>query len=238
MSTRDRLGRARGRLDRLLETMKHGRADDVQYLARVELAERNIKSWAPDTPPPANLGPKGGSSTESETDERAQVDAAARQAARDAARFPEIVRELDRLTFELVEMTIRNVEELHPSAHPNADVVGCVSCARRGEKRSVPIGGHFAPAMPAADVEVEGKKVKGNATAARLKLCRWCYDVAKAALDEANERREGAPLPDSKLLDYLPPVEACDIRHRESPTAAGRWLARQEQLDERRRASA
>lgn len=82
------------------------------------------------------------------------------------------------------------------------EIPGCVSCARP-QRKGDPKSGHFAPV---------------RTTAKEHGLCDACYRFALTA------RKEAASVVITSA--HYPPLRFCDLMHRVSPQAAGRWLAR------------
>ena len=198
----------------------------------MQLAVERIDAWA-DVRSPSVGGERGGSSSPREVEDRQEARRLAVQVARDRNRLPlllaqiedaagleivsgPVVSRLERVlrrvklgvglddglvkwTGDLKVMVARYTESPAREAGklPSDDVVpGCVSCARVSYRKSVKVGGHFAPVY---------EKAKKH------KLCRNCYD--------------GSEIVGGVVLS-LPAIEYCDIMHRQSASAAGRWLAR------------
>lgn len=189
-------------LEWLLQPVTVGTADKQRTVPRFALAIENIKNWTPDDPGAAGFE-RGGSSSATEADDRHEANRLAQQVARDSIQLPHLVKVIVASLDELVRLTARNAETVHPDKLPSdEEAPGCRSCARTGYGKGAPLVGHFAPVR---------EDVKGH------KLCDWCYRHALAAANEA-----GRPIG----RDYWPPIEACDIFHRQGPQAAGRWLAK------------
>lgn len=136
------------------------------------------------------------------------ISRAIRQATRDLHDLRRALTAIRKLTQLVDRITIRAVETIHPDKLPKASdqtsaIPGCKSCARTRGTGARRIGGHFAPVRD--DVAGHG-------------LCDWCY---RHALAVARERGL-----EQITTDCWPPLEACDLYHRQSARAAGLYLAK------------
>lgn len=167
---------------------------------------------------PTGGGPRGGTSTATETAERVEDRKVARQADRDhhdlagliVAFQAELViasvggaptRELAQVAERLAQIVVRHTQPIDHTRLP-ADIPECRSCARPGK-----VGGRRYEGHKGIDVYEKAKKHG---------LCRWCYDHATA--DAKSKGRKG--------IGALPPVDVIDILHTRGPRAAGLELAR------------
>lgn len=204
MSLHDDLIEIRQICEFALGTISHGTEERVRRFTRIGFALKQArvriaeKVWSE--------GERGGSSSPREAEDRLEARRVHAQAVKDDEELPAGIRGSLHLMRNVKSGIVRNTQVIDDVPIP--DIPGCRSCARVGREKGQRIGGHFAPAMPSKDESVEGVTVKGNAAAAREKLCRWCFDHFSATGD-------------------LPPVKACDMYHRVSAAAAGRWLAGQ-----------
>jgi hypothetical protein len=196
---RERAARARDDLERVLSSVTVGTSERNWRMPRLELAQRNLDSWQAANPPPYDRGAVGGSSSPAEVDDRREEAALRAQLSRDATRIPELVYEIERLTRDLYALVARYTETVHPDRLPKQVIPGCESCARTTKHRGRTLGGHFAPTWDRTTQP----------------LCRFCYGFAR-------DSAQGQPITSS----HWPPLEAVDLYHRQSPQAAGRYLAR------------
>lgn len=197
-------------LTQILGFIEVGTADSPKRIRRIDLAVQRCHEWRAERLISGDSS-RGGSSSPAESDDRKEDRALNDQISRDLIKLQralDSIAELPAIRQAVARYTeIIDLQKL-PKKAPTDVVPGCVSCARSEQKGRVRIGGHFAPAMPAHDERVEGKKIHGNAEANRRRICRWCWDVLGAT-------------------GQLPPIEACHIMHTESARAAGNWMARQ-----------
>lgn len=218
------------RLDRVLENVAQvlrpttvGTEASARTVTFVDLAARQANDRAADTAPGTSTdASRGGSSSVTAKEDSIEAARVSRQAAKDATRLPDIVAQLDHLASELYDMVVRQtrVVDHEQLTLTSEGLPGCRSCARVSHKKGVKAGGHFQPAMPeATETTPDGKTIKGNALAASLGLCRWCFEVATVVALE-----EGLT-PSCIGREHWPPIEACDRYHRESPQAAGRFVS-------------
>lgn len=201
--TADRLARAHTDLDQILKHVETGTSDHRRHVRRVDLTKSHLDDWA-STRPPANTGPRGGTTTIREAEDRDEEQRLARQILNDRDRLDELARRIENDARDLAVIVARYASTIDLGKLPrDHDVPGCKSCARTTLRNGVTIGRHFAPIRP--DVPGHG-------------LCDWCYRYALA-------RAEGHPI----TSEHYPPIEACDLFHTQSPRAAGLWLAKTEE---------
>lgn len=211
-----------GDIDALLAKEAVGTADAIRHFTHIDLAAAIILARIPlSAPGTSGDASRGGSSSPIEEEDRSEAGRLTRQAIADNDALPQTVRALKNATTaalaipalldELIRLWKRNTAVIDHSKLPR-EIPGCASCGRSG---------NFSPI-------VEHKiaaKVRGTAAADRAleqRLCRWCWDhsVAHAEADGRDATEIGER--------DRPPKEACDIMHRQSPRAAGRWLAERE----------
>lgn len=188
----------------------NGTADKPRRVRRLDLALEHMADWAARLLP--RDGQRGGSSSPTETEDRVEAQRLGHSLRQDRAKLAEHLKNLNHAARGIYDITARYVETIDYSKLPSEErIPGCVSCARVETVKGIRLGGHFWPIVPEKDEYGEhGKLVqRGNAEAHAEKLCRWCFEKKRATGE-------------------LPPVQACDIYHTQSPAMAGRWLAKQE----------
>ena len=170
---------------------------------RLDLARVHLKEWQSVAPPPWDRGPVGGSSSPAELEDRAAERQIASGITRDSQTLPDLVKRIERDCRQLQALVARWAD---PAVldHAPPGPAGCRSCARIARRKGAQIGGHFAPVR---------ESCPGH------HLCDWCYRHALAVAS----MRDG-----SISREDWPPVQACDVFHRQGGQAAGRWLARRQ----------
>lgn len=200
MKPSDELQLAHEYLGAILERIDHRSGGKAR---RVDVAAKHLEEWASIACPPNANGPRGGSSSPVEVEDRVEEARLASRVSADQVRLPVLVRRLAETARDLDLLVTRNVETVHPGKLPKEEP-GCVSCAREWRVKGVVRGGgHWAPVR--ADVKGHG-------------LCDACYRHSLAAM---REKKAAVLAP-----EHWPPAEYCDLMHRVSAAAAGRWLAR------------
>ena len=196
------------RRDRALEDLAHkdfGVLRLVDGGRAVTVAEVNCNDWIDICGVRLNGWERGGSRSDTEQSEAAEVRKVHRQALRDVGEFDGLSRSIAAGARVLAK---RSGAELHASL---VEVAGdCRRLAGIVARYVVPVDHSSLPAKPGCRscarvgefVEVYEKSVSSG-------LCRWCLDHRDA---------DGG----------LPAVMAVGLRHRQSPRAAGVWLARQQ----------
>ena len=172
---------------------------DQQWFRAVELAQRNCEEWIDENGVRLNGWERGGSRSDGEENEAAEVRKVHRQALRDVGEFDGLSRSIE-AGAKLILRDSACVIEVEGDCRRLAGIVaryvvvtdhsglvtpGCRSCARVGEWAEV------------------WEKAK------RLSLCRWCSDHRDPVT--------GRP----------PPEQAVRLRHGQSARAATLWMARQ-----------
>ena len=192
------------RIERALQDLCDKERGVLRWLERgrtkvraVELAQRNCDDWIDICGVRLNGWERGGSRSDGEENEAAEVRKVHRQALRDVNEFDGLSRSIE-AGAKLIGRDNGIVIEVEGDCRRLAGIVaryvvvtdhsglvtpGCRSCARVGEWAEV----------------LEKAKHVG--------LCRWCSD-----------HRQGG---------RLPLVEAVRLRHEKGPRAASLWLARQ-----------
>lgn len=205
MSTEaDKLARVGADVDEVMRKMEVGSVDRQRSVRRIDLAMLRNKDFVREHQPSGET--RGGSSSVVASEDASEEARMSRQASADLVRVPDIIDQMERLSRELALAVTRAVVTIDPDDVPIENVIpGCLSCARKRYRKGRKVGGHFAAIR---------EDVKGH------RLCDWCYRHALAVAKEKKDRIKP---------EYWPPLEACDIYHRQGAQAAGRWLAQQAQ---------
>ena len=157
---------------------------------------------------PTGGGPRGGTSTATETAERVEDRKVAWQADRDHHDLPALIdafqaeltiasvvgaptRELAQVAERLAQIIVRHTQPIDHTLLPDDGPPGCKSCARLGRTKNTP--GYFQP-------------VSTQERYAKKQLCTWC--------GRHSDR------------NVWPPLDAIDVRVTQGEHAAARWLAR------------
>lgn len=212
-------------LDFLTKWITVGTADQKRRVRLLDLALERMAAWAATAPLPRE-GQRGGTHAVTEANERAENRRVARSALEDHGDALELRTELRNTARKLRTFIPRYTITIDASKLPDDDIPGCISCAR--EKLAgnrIVYSAHFEP-------------ISERPRYAKARLCRWCGDHALAHL---KEKRDVSMMDEHDIVAELtkpsvwPPHQAVDIRHRQSEQAAGRWLAEQQRITERRK---
>lgn len=211
------VARIRDVCDRLLKKVEVGTQARSEFVTVLDLAWRHLHEWA-DVTPPSQDSTRGGSSSPVEAEDRLEEQRLHRQALRDLARVPELIREAMRAADELLLVASRYSVPIDHSKLPKEPLPGCVSCARPQDVRR-PGTGLFSPmAEPDAwGAKRWGKNLSESVHA--IALCEFCRDVSVA-----NAQETGAAAVEPR---HFPPLKAVELWVHQSRAAASRWLSRQ-----------
>lgn len=165
---RDQLDQAHADLELLVKKITTGTADRPRHTRVIDVALQHMEEWAATQPVRLDReGPRGGTSTTTEHDERAEQEQVGRQAAVDHQTALTLMRTIATATEQLYLLARRYTAPVDTSKLPKKTdgLPGCVSCARTKKKGPLTLGGHF--------------RVVADRYAAK-RLCRWCGDCERA----------------------------------------------------------
>jgi len=146
--------------DMVFGTITTGTKDRPRKTRRIRITLDRLTEWRSDRMPTTDQ--RGGSSSPTELEDRAEDRALHTAIATDAARIDELLHDTARNIAALRYICARYTIPIDHSRLPSADtgIPGCTSCARIDTKRR--LGPHFSP--------VANRYTTAN-------LCRWCGDV-------------------------------------------------------------
>lgn len=196
----------------LLSKKTIGTADAPREVTLIDLAATKIVEHLPLTAPSAGGGDEKGSDglslerggTRSVVEQEDQIEAAALaiQSLADADLLPQLLRQLKTATSSALAIP-GLLDEIVRLMRRHTAKVDLSKLPKDGLPgcRSCARAGHFENVRE---------------TALKHGLCDWCYRHAAVSAREAGEEIS---------VKFWPPEKACDIRHRQTEQAAGRWLA-------------
>lgn len=192
----DHLDQAHADLQLLTKKITTGTADRPRHPRVIDLALERMTEWA-STTPPRNNGTRGGSSSPIEIGERAEDRKVGRNATIDHQTALALIRTIAVATERLHALTLRYTKTIDHTQLPKPE-------------ETIPGCVSCARTKKKGPLTIGGHfaPIYENRPYHRTEhLCRWCGD--------------------HQLVNgTLPPIEACDVYHREGAQAAGRWLTR------------